>query len=622
MRFNTCCTLAMLAALIPVSYLVVEQVNAAPRGAIKSSGPIERPPAGRALSGRHEIHGPFAISSEEIRALLASPPKETTISEPDNEGDYENEPSGVRRVTITDRKLRAAAEGQSSPQVPGPPGPGNPPIQTPAPSISWQANGMSQGSPPDPQIAVSKSHVVVATQRALGFFQKDGTSLGTPLDYETFFKGLGLATATDATQGLPSFVGSDPRLIFDAYRNVFWLVKTGAGAGANPPTNNARSIVYVAVSTSDNPLGDPANPQKPAWNLYWWDSVVEWHVPNSTIYQLGDIADYPAIGIDPVAFHQTIAVCNRVDTSQKNTPCNARYAVLVTAPAQDLVDGINPNAQYFGSYFIFIDPNQKLMTGVVQPTVHHGPTGGYAYYVARSRSSNSQLLVWRIKPPAPGQPVQQTAVPRTVTMMAPFAAFSSPPDAPQCCGSAPKIVMSNLGTDVLKSVYRSGLLHIVTNDARQWSSAPPSLTSIHMVRFSVQEWPSIPTTGKFYINRVFGYRNVIDDKENDRMYYGWPAIEVNKNFDMVIVYARSGETIFTEARISARYNNESDIRPSRLLHKGEATIAGAKAVRWGDLAGASVDPEDDTSIWVVHQYATDAMATKSYYGIWVGKITP
>jgi hypothetical protein len=617
MRLNIFSTLVILGSLIPAG-IALEQVNAAPRGKGISRPPIERSQTPRVLSGRHQIHGPFAITSEEIRALLASPPKETTISEPENEGDYENERGELSRVTITDPRLRAAAEGQPAPRVPGPPGPGNPPVQTPAPSLSWQATGMNQGSPPDPQIAVSKSHVVVATQNVMGFFQKDGTSLGTPIDYETFFKGLGLATGTDASQGLPSKVRSDPRLIFDEYRNVFWLVH--GGGSTNPAKANIRGRIYVAVSTSDNPLGDPANPQKPAWNLYWWDAVAEWHVPNSTIYQLGDIADYPAIGVDPVAFHQTIAVCNRVDPTQPSTPCNPRYAVVVTAPAQDLVNGTNPNAQYFGSYFIFTDPNQKLMTGVVQPTVHHGPTGGYAYYVGRW--GNNQLLVWRIKPPTSVQPAQQSPAPRTVTLTAPFATFSSPPDAPQCCAPAPKIEMRNLGTDVLKSVYRGGLLHIVTNDAREWNGAPPSLTSIHMVRFSVQEWPSIPTTGKFYINRVFGYRNVIDDKENDRMYYGWPAIEVNKNFDMVIVYARSGETIFTEARVSARYNNESDIRPSRLLHKGEATIAGANPVRWGDLAGASVDPEDDTSIWVVHEYATDAKATKSYYGIWVGKVTP
>jgi hypothetical protein len=83
---------------------------------------------------------------------------------------------------------------------------------------------------------------------------------------------------------------------------------------------------------------------------------------------------------------------------------------------------------------------------------------------------------------------------------------------------------------------------------------------------------------------------------------------------MIIVYARTGTPIFPQARFSAYYYAESDIRPSRLLKVGEGPYKGA---RWGDLAGASVDP-DDTSIWIAHEYPT----ASGGWDIWVGKVLP
>jgi hypothetical protein len=54
------------------------------------------------------------------------------------------------------------------------------------------------------------------------------------------------------------------------------------------------------------------------------------------------------------------------------------------------------------------------------------------------------------------------------------------------------------------------------------------------------------------------------------MYYGWPAVEVNRDGDMAIVYSRTGTTIYPEMRYSMYYNNEPDIRPSRLIKNGES----------------------------------------------------
>ena len=588
----------------------------------------------RKSSGDHPIYGPVKLSGNDVRALLAERANPTEHREENEE--EANEGYGIVQkrgptLRVTDPALRAIGDGQPRPPKPGPP---SPPMQTPTPALSWEATGMTNGEPPDPQIAVSTTHVVVASQNTLGFFQKDGTSLGTTA-IEDFFKPLGLGSGTDPNQGLPSHTRSDPRLIFDEYRKVFWLIKTGGNSGA--PQKTVRGRVYVAVSTSENPLGDPANPSQPAWNLYWWDVAPEWHVPNSKIYQTGDIGDYPSIGIDPVDFHQTIPICNRPDptTAVPKPSCAARYSVLVTAPAKDLVAGTAAPGQYNGTYWIFYDQNLNMMTGVVQPTVHHGKTD-WAYYVGRT--DNNKLLIWRLQTQAKVFPAQ----PAVVQLWGKFPAFAaSVPDAPQSPAGSLPIYMSNLGTNALKSVYRDGMLHIVTNDAWAWFPGQAALNSIHLIRLSVSEifsadnptGKTITGGGPHDINRVFGKNNVLEDNpELDRMYYGWAAIEVNKNDDMVIIYARTGTTIFPQARFSTYYNSEPDIRPSRQLRAGEETYSsstsntcGANQTspcphRWGDLAGASVDPADDTSIWIVHQYAKKG--PKPDYGIWVGKVTP
>ncbi len=200
--------------------------------------------------------------------------------------------------------------------------------------------------------------------------------------------------------------------------------------------------------------------------------------------------------------------------------------------------------------------------------------------------------------------------------------YNAPGKAPQK-GSQATIYMDNLGTDILKAVYRDGKLYVVGNDAQDWFAPKQFISSVRLVRLSVTTFPNIPTEGNpSYINRRFG-KNGVGDQPNDQVYYGWPAIEVNKNKDMVIVYARSGMTLFPEVRYSTFFDKESDLRFSRLLQAGGAPYGPpcvgpgpCPVLRWGDTAGAAVDPADDTAIWVAQQFANAIGG----WDIWVGKI--
>lgn len=177
--------------------------------------------------------------------------------------------------------------------------------------------------------------------------------------------------------------------------------------------------------------------------------------------------------------------------------------------------------------------------------------------------------------------------------------------------------MTNVGSDtVLKAVYRSSALMFVLHDSQDWFNDKNLLASIRLVRLLVVGFPNVETANSpSYINRRFGM-NSRGDNPQDRMYYGWPAMEVSSTFDMVVVYARSGPTIYPEGRYSVYFDSEHEIRSSRLLKPGDGAyqssgcFAQSKngnpvlvSCRWGDTAGAAVDPSDEKGVWIAQQYA-------------------
>jgi hypothetical protein len=143
---------------------------------------------------------------------------------------------------------------------------------------------------------------------------------------------------------------------------------------------------------------------------------------------------------------------------------------------------------------------------------------------------------------------------------------------------------------------------------------------------NVGKFPEVstnPATG--FINRTFGANNPLEDSSKTRMYYGWPAVEVSKNGDMAIVYTRTGDLIYPQMRYTAYLAAENDVRPSRLVKDGEASYdgqGGSSVLAWGDIAGASVDPSDDTTIWIAHQYPTASAAnsTNGNFDVWIAKV--
>ena len=192
-------------------------------------------------------------------------------------------------------------------------------------------------------------------------------------------------------------------------------------------------------------------------------------------------------------------------------------------------------------------------------------------------------------------------------------------------GSSKVIKFTNLGNAVTKASFRNETLHCVANDAHDWGGIGKVRTSIHYVRLLVGGWPKVPSPpGGGGVDRLFGGGNV-NEKVGGLKHYGWAAVEANKDGNAIIGYVRTGEQIFPEVRASAFMAAESDIRPSVQVKAGDKsadnpTVSGANAILpWGDTAGASVDPSDDTAIWIAQEYASSTANNNGNYDIWVAR---
>lgn len=175
---------------------------------------------------------------------------------------------------------------------------------------------------------------------------------------------------------------------------------------------------------------------------------------------------------------------------------------------------------------------------------------------------------------------------------------------------------------VLNASFRDGNLYATFPDCFH-DPQGNCLPAIRAIRVNT-------VSGKTQVDRTFGWNNSIDDKPTERFAYGFPGIEANKHGDMVF-YTRSSATDKRpqEVRFSVWYHNESDLRPSLLVHAGEAPYVDDKGkLYYGhgtDTAGIAVDPSDseavdNEAIWIAQIFAAKDASGKGFNRIAFGKV--
>jgi len=594
--------------------------------------------------------GPALSAADESRLLRRGPPRASNES-PELPGDQEI--GGVQGTATAFHATRRVERRTAG---------------SPLPVMSWRAttgtgtpapSAVSQ-NPPDPQIAVSSTHVVVGVGDRLFFYLKDGTPYPSGNNHvltttDLFQPLIDKTSPNGARLGLPQngLINNfnDLRVIFDPYRRRFWVTATGTcrgkvdtdkdgkgdttcafalpekatncppGIGAaapwTVPCGHRRMVVGLAVSVDEDPTH--------GWYRYWWDAAVGW-ADGSAPYLAGDLGDYPSLGINATTVDVSLMV---VGTKGKKRSGRV-YPHIALYRAGDMAKGkgptiagwhlypkgfkpdpLNPKKLYCSE---FRDPDDTCPSAVVQPTLAHPDPGG-SYLVARHPWEPTALLVWKVTDLL--QPTQKV----DVALVKVGAWSDSAIPSPQKGGAAANTI-DMAGAVPIKAVWRL-FLYVAMPDPDSAGQARS-----RVVRLWVSSFPNIPSTSP----PSGGSREIEIGGPGSTNFYSWPAMEVNKNNDSVVVYSVSGKNAYASARYNAWLYPKTSMLVGQYLKKGEATLKQNKDAsgnptksRWGDLAGASVDfvnGKEADGIWIVHEYARSAGsgATSGAYALWVGKI--
>jgi hypothetical protein len=449
----------------------------------------------------------------------------------------------------------------------------------------------------DPQVVVSDRFLIAFTAHRYQMFDK---ATGAPLP--------------DVGE-IPT--NSD----FNALFSPLWSHRDHTGA-ENPQNINRR----LAFNNGD-PLGcDPSQPTRSnACVQEFYDSRIMWDglrrrfwVESAARNHLwfckdGDACDGPkqsrtqarryiAIAVsktdDPrQGFHRYILVNQYTDWPK--IAVNERYLILGhrSSPIIHVFDADKlaaGNPDHGPVKVARLDERSFKGMKVIAPVTHHGATSGLTYLLGSDGSDTVRV----------------------------FALYNADPNraVPPVVLTAPAVdIGEKLGSLEGNAVYRNGFLYW-TRD--QWvPGRGKDVRQVRVTRLPVRVgngrgaptlWAGAdPRQG--YLDAVIGEREP-DDAPGDFMDYEKPALDVNVNDDVVVVYSRksfrSRVEVAPEVRYSILYHGEQKARPGLLLRRGTTGAVpdindnGKSGI---DLAYAQVDPADDRTIWVTHAWA-DARA--------------
>jgi hypothetical protein len=246
-------------------------------------------------------------------------------------------------------------------------------------------------------------------------------------------------------------------------------------------------------------------------------------------------------------------------------------------------DRLHSDDSTYWQFWDFTNSAGNTVTGGLVPIVHETATS--REYIL-NRVGGSSVDVWAVNDPfGPSQSLTR----RTVAL----SAFTNPVDGRQSPNAAgtPRLILTNIGTDVLMGQFRSNEIVFTANDARNWDGAG-TRSSVRLVELDVTNFAT--ATPIIRKDRAYGARAAGETVYSD---YGFGAAMQNEDGAIAAASIRTNSTIFPQARLSAWLSTDSDIRPSILMSSGFATLLGFSGNVGVDNSGASVDPYDDEGIY-------------------------
>ena len=376
-----------------------------------------------------------------------------------------------------------------------------------------------------------------------------------------------------------------------------------------------RSGYAVAVSSTSDPRHD--------WFTYWipasesafacpqscTETSNHWEQHGADYTQMGMADDYLVI--------ESITGGGVVDPTADPTtaiPLDLRPGVSLF-PLPPFVAGslCAPCFAYQSRDFRYPDDSLVVFDGFpLEPAVQHATPAGHLLLTHTwidpdaSDPQPYQLIFWDLVVNGSDVTVMRSAKP-----IRPFVAVGAL--APQRTpGGQPNAPMWNLATGTGTGGFATTTspnwfvarfldLYITWDECDQIVKQTCTRSGIRFVHLDL-------STGSVH-DETFGASSIGDPKGTTG-WYGLPALEDNKNGDVALVFGHSGAAIYPSAAYTVRYaiNNYNPLA-SRILTAGTyalGTLGGGTCQCWHHYVGAGLDPWDQTGIWVVTGYGTNA----------------
>jgi hypothetical protein len=426
-------------------------------------------------------------------------------------------------------------------------------------SLTDEFNLGSGFIPPDTTGAIGPNHFVEIINGAAAVYNRSTGARISLVSADTFFNIPG---------GVFPHGGSfDPRLLYDR-RSGRWFA-CALDFGNDQFNHNGQ--ICLAVSRTSDPTG--------VWDKYAFTAGI------ATAF-----TDYETLGVDDngvyfgsVDFLDAGGVVARIFTTRKST-------LLAGSPTLSTVTKFSPGGMY----------------STPMPATNLDAVGATApfFFVASSNSVwgniNWAKVTWSGTTPS----LSGTSAVSTATIAQPPAAPSSGSGTPIDSGDirlqGAMIRNNRLWTCRTVGVNSTGTSTNATRSGCEWSELDVSSGS-----------PTLVQQGRIF-----------DPGATPRFYFS-PSISVSGQGHATITFCGVKSTEFVSAYFAQRLQSDAAgvmgaITSIKAGGAAYTQLDGGGRNRWGDYALASVDPNDDMSIWTIQEYALN---TANRWGTWIMQAT-
>lgn len=354
----------------------------------------------------------------------------------------------------------------------------------------------------------------------------------------------------------------DPKVLYDHFAKrwiMVWLDQ-----------NDATQTAYFVVSVSDDSI--------PTGTWYNW--LMSSTLNGSTATNAW--GDYQGVGFDQNAIYIT--------SNQFAFGGSYQYVKIRIIPKQQLLNG--PGAITWSDLWDIRYPHSMSSRIFnLRPSVMYSTSGDYYLLHAPSGGGNFFSL-YKIK--------DVLTTPTMTGVNVPVANYGNAPNPNQLGGGT--LRLEGGGSAIRNEPkYRDGYLYAVHATSNPSNA---NYSTVHYTKIDV----STNTVAEQAFFGAIGF------------WYFYPALEIDKNHNIVAKYSRSGDTAYAGAFYSTKLATDPPgFTRSYPLRYGLANYQKdfqSGRNRWGDYNGVHLDPVTETNIWMFGEY----VVAQNTWATWWGEV--